>query len=98
MQRHQIQLERKLHFVRNGKTSEGWVKIGPIEEIENGFWACRYSISVIDEKGGVSRGVDALDALGRCLRSLRNLIEGSEKDGFCKVWWLEEGDQGLIGV
>lgn len=98
MQQIPLYLERKLHFVRKGHHSDGWLKIGPINETENGIWACKYSISIIDENGGVSRGIDPLDAFNRCLRSIKNLIEGSEKDGFCTVWWLKEGDQGALNT
>ena len=88
-----FQIERPLHFVIGGEPQNGHVRIGPIEQLESGKWACFWSISFVHPEPGRLWGDDPLEALGRVLHFVGRLLRGSEEDGLV-VWWQHKGDHG----
>jgi hypothetical protein len=88
-----FQFERPLHFVIAGRHETGHVRIGPIEKMESGKWACYWSISQVHPEPGRLWGDDPLQAFNRVMHVVGRLLRGSEEDGLV-VWWQFEGDHG----
>ena len=85
-----LPVRRKLHFSFRGKHRTGFVTIGSIFQKSNGVWACRCRIAVILHRAANTYGEDPLQALTLCLKFVRDLIRGSEEDGW-EIWWLGKG-------
>jgi len=88
-----LPIRRKLHFRFRGQQKTGFVSIGSIFQKRNGVWACRCRIAFLYHRGGAICGEDPLHALTLSLRLVRDLIRGSEKNGW-EIWWLSKGDHG----
>jgi hypothetical protein len=87
-----FRFERVLQFESEGRQFTGVVRIGGISEVDGAF-ACRFSISVLDNKEREIYGEDPLHALILCLRHISRLIDMVVADGM-KIWWLAPGDCG----
>src|SRR5205809_3708869 len=93
-----LKIERSLNFRIDGKTAQGFLKVGDLRKKESESnlaecWACSWSLSEIHPETAEVCGEDPLDALLNCLRLIRTLIENHKSIGY-EVWWLAEGDCG----
>lgn len=82
---------REINFRFNDSEKKGELRIGGIEKLKEGQWACHWSMSHVSPELSKIYGKDPLHALSECMNFLANLIRGSEQDGL-KVWWEYEGD------
>jgi hypothetical protein len=90
-----FRMERLLHFEMAGEQKTGSLIIEGVDKVDSGTCICYFTLPfIVSDKRHKCAGVDELRALEMCLRTVRDLIFGSEEDGFAVVWWLEKGDHG----
>lgn len=92
-------LRRTVHVRRGEKEVQVVVEVGPVYEVEEGYWCCDYKCGdLYGDKPTHIAGEDGIQALQLCLRFLDLTFSGAAEDGVWEVWWNEPGDHGGFGV
>ena len=86
--------ERTLHLDTRSGSGAAVVRIGNVRQMPGGEWGCHFSIGVLEPKTPLVCGVDALQAIDLCVRTVAEYVRAAEDFDLWRIWWLVPGDHG----